>query len=536
MKKYLLTFLLSIAAFGQMFSQQFMTTYQAGGLNYDWGRDIVSDNNGNIYTVGQFEGTCYFNSQFVTSTGGFDTYIVKYQPDGTVEWATSFGGVIDDYSMAISLDDANNIYVAGSYSISINFTDTIINSAGTTAAIVVKFDPNGNFVWARQFTGNGYDVCYDLKCVNNNVYVTGIFSDTLTVDPSNILMSNGGQDVFVAKLDTSGNVAWARSGGGNNEDISRGVGIDGSDNVYITGSFRNSPTFGAFNMTSYGSRDIFLVKYNSSGTEQWIRQIGGSVSDATSGIDVNSSGDSYVVGRVSTAVNVGTFTNIGYGGALIAKFDINGNFEWISQGYGTNDCIWYDVSVDDFGKAYVIGSFQDTAFFGNDTLLGTGAFVYKGIFGCYSSNGTLHWIKQTTNMGTCLPSGVYLGNDTTLYVTGMYAQINTIGDDTLSWIGSNDIFITTLSCNPQIGIAEEDLNIEINIYPNPTNQYLTIQCNEFENLSASMTILNTLGQVLRKQEIFSSSLTINLANLPSGLYSILFETNVGRLTKKIIKQ
>ena len=118
----------------------------------------------------------------------------------------------------------------------------------------------------------------------DNVYITGFFSRMADFDPgpgTHNLMSNGYQDIFVSKLDSSGNFMWATQFGG---DYSRGFGfdiaVDGLGNVYTVGGFRGTVDFdpgsGTYNLTSVGDSDIFVSKLDSEGDFIWASQMGGS--------------------------------------------------------------------------------------------------------------------------------------------------------------------------------------------------------------------------------------------------------------------
>ncbi|MBT3208179.1 MAG: hypothetical protein HN704_04700 [Bacteroidetes bacterium] len=129
-------------------------------------------------------------------------------------------------------------------------------------------DHSGNFVWAKTFGGSNDDKGNSIAIdVTGNIYITGNFKNTVDFDPrsgiSN-LISNGGNDIFIMKLDSSGNFVYAKNIGGSYDDSGFSLALDTSANVYITGSFTDITDFdsgiGVFNLTSNGNEDIFITK------------------------------------------------------------------------------------------------------------------------------------------------------------------------------------------------------------------------------------------------------------------------------------
>src|SRR6185436_8730374 len=186
-----------------------------------------------------------------------------------------------------------------------------LSSSGSTDTVISKLDSLGNFIWAKKMGGAstdwGYSIAVDL---NGNLYTTGWFSGTADFDPDTTtynLTSNGGYDIFVSKLDSSGNFLWAKQFHGIGNDAGISIGIDGSGNVYTTGYFSNAADFdpgnGIYNLISAGNIDIFISKLNSSGNFVWAEQLGGTSDDAGTSISVDASENVYVTGYFSDTVD-----------------------------------------------------------------------------------------------------------------------------------------------------------------------------------------------------------------------------------------
>jgi hypothetical protein len=519
MKRNLLILYIFLLLTSHSVGQSFDFAKQVGGTDYDWGTGVTTDNQGNIFMTGYFSGVCWFDTAYTLTNGCFDTYIAKLNPNGSLVWAKGFGGINCDYSNNICIDENQNVYIAGMYSISIDFGDTIILGKNEFDAFIAKFDNNGNLKWAKTFAGNGDDYCYAIKYRDGYVYATGAFSDTVSFDAIN-LISSGFTDSYLAKIDTSGNIIWIKKAGGTGDDNANGIGIDASDNVFLSGRFSNISNFGTFQLNSNGQQDIFLCKYNSNGTEQWVKQMGGTWDDQSGEVALDHFGNLYAIGRVRGNFSIDTNTFDGLRGFMLTKFDNNGNLKWLKQGDATWDCGWSDLVIDNLDNIYVAGDFSDTAFFENDTIIGTGNYTYQGCFARFANDGSMLWVKHTTNTGTCIPACIYSNNDSILYLTGMYSGLVTFDDITLTPIGSNDIFIVKLSKGYHYGVNEVDkIDNKLIVYPNPAHQSATLQFSNPKNENFTLTLYNTYGQLVREiNNITGDKVTIERQDLTNGMY------------------
>jgi hypothetical protein len=253
--------------------------------------------------------------------------------------------------------------------------------------------------WTRQLGTSGYEEAYAIAVDSaGNVYITGETSGNLGGTNA------GSNDVWLAKYDNSGNQQWIRQFGTSQSDYSYGVAVDSAGNVYLTGD-----TLGNLGGTSAGSRDAWVAKYNSSGTQQWIRQLGTSQSDSSYGVAVDSAGNVYLTG--GTSGNLGG-TNAGSRDAWVAKYNSSGNQLWIRQ-FGTSQ---YDstsgLAVDKFGNVYITGDTKGNL---GGTYAGVDSDAYVAKF---SSSGTQQWIQQ---FGTSLydyPYGIAVDRFNNVYVAG----------------------------------------------------------------------------------------------------------------------
>jgi hypothetical protein len=224
-------------------------------------RSIATDSAGDIFVAGAFTGTAAFDGLLVTSSGGADIYAAKYSPAGNVLWLKRAGGTGDDHGRGIATTSKGECVVSGFISDTADFGDTTVTSAGSWDVVVAMYDPGGAVSWVR--TGEGVDAAWAEAAavdVSDNILVTGRFADTLSFSGVQ-LSAIEAKDIFVAKYDEGGNLVWAESAGGPDHEAGLGVAADDFEDVYITGWFDGSATFGSHVLSGVGLWiDIFIAK------------------------------------------------------------------------------------------------------------------------------------------------------------------------------------------------------------------------------------------------------------------------------------
>jgi len=352
---------------------------QAGGTSYDYSHSIAVDANGNSYVTGYFEGSANFGTTTLTSSGYIDIFVAKLDSNGNWLWAKQAGGINDDYGYSIAVDAYGNSYVTGFFEGSATFGATNLTSSGDFDIFVAKLDINENWLWAKQAGGTIYD--YGLSIAvddNGNSYVTGDFYSSSCSFGTTTLTSSGVDDIFVAKIDYNGNWLWAKQAGGTGLDFGSSITVDDNGNSYVTGYFSYSATFGTTTLTSSGVDDIFVAKLNSSGNWLWAKKAGGTSYDEGYSITVDANGYSYITGEFDGSATFGTTTLTSSGSLdiFVAKIDHNGNWLWAKRAGGSYVDFCYSIAVDANGNSYVTGRFSGCATFGATTLTSSGVYEY----------------------------------------------------------------------------------------------------------------------------------------------------------------
>ena len=316
-----------------------------GSMQQDGGTSIAVDANGNSYTTGYFSltvdfdpGPGVFNITVYGPTFDSDDFILKLDSAGNFVWAKRLGGTDSEWAYKIILDANGNIYTAGFFSSTTADFDPgpatyTLTSAGDADIFVSKLDSAGNFVWAKRMGGSAREWAYSMAVdAAGNVFTTGYFNGTADFDPGTAtfnLTSAGMEDIFISKLDSSGNFVWAKKTGSTLGDYGYSIALDSAANVYTTGYFQLTTDFdpgpGTYNLNVVGASDIFVCKLDSSGNFIWADGFGSSGYETGYSLAVDASANVYTTGSFLATVDFdpgsGTFnmTPFGYSDVFVVK-------------------------------------------------------------------------------------------------------------------------------------------------------------------------------------------------------------------------
>ncbi|MCP4749508.1 MAG: hypothetical protein GY866_01315 [Proteobacteria bacterium] len=259
------------------------------------------------YTTGDLGGV---NSG---SDSSADIFLAEYSSAGIKKWILQLGTAVDDVGRGIGTDDSQNIYVTG-------HTDGDLGgntNAGSADIFLMKYNASQIGQWTHLLGTTASDKAYALCLDNqNNIYVSGVTGGDL--DATGDETFAGGVDLFLMKYNPEGVRQWIRQLGTTGNDYAGGMDLDDSGNIYVTGHTDGSLS----NTANAGNTDIFLAKFNPSGEVQWTRQFGTDGFDSSADVSIDSSDNIYVSG--TTTGDLGGNGNLGYGDALLVKFDVSG--------------------------------------------------------------------------------------------------------------------------------------------------------------------------------------------------------------------
>jgi len=327
-------------------------------------RATVVDASGNVITTGMFKNTIDFDpgagvnnltsvNNPSTANNQNDIFISKVDANGNFIWAKQLAGIELKDATAVSVDATGNVYTTGFFYGTVDFDPgagvSNLTSKGYKDIFISKLDASGNFVWAKQMGSAFDDSGYSIAIdLAGNVFTTGFFSDTCDFDP-NAGVSNFStliQAIFILKLDTNGNFVWAKSMGGIAYNIGRAVALDSMGNVYVSGNFGGTTDF-----------------------------------DPNAG--------------VANLTSVGSFG--GYEDMFVLKLDLNGSYVWAKQFSGTGTKFLKGIAVDTSGNVCTAGIFSGTVDFDPSLTvsnLSGPTFGDDGFISKLDASGNFVWVKQ----------------------------------------------------------------------------------------------------------------------------------------------
>ena len=379
-------------------AQTFDWAKREGFYAYDYGYGIGTDNAGNVYVAGKYEDTANFSGITLPCAGNHDIYLAKYTALGALSWIRTGGGLLGDYAHSMSTDGTNYVYIAGE-----------IEGTG-----VISFP-------------------------GSSITLTG----------------HGNNDLFLAKYSLDGTLLWARSEGNWGDEKALGITQDNSGNLYITGFYTDSTNFEGTTIPGAGYRDMFIAKYDAGGNFLWMKHAGSAGREEGTSIKCDASGNVYVCGMYNDGADFsGTtlttpLTSSGhYANGYLAKYSPSGSLAWVKSFGGDYDDVAYSLTVDNAGKVYVTGNFNAYATFGSFAIATVArADIFVAAFD--PTTGNVLWVTQAGGVLDDIARGI--GTDgTNLFITGQYGSTAAgstaaFGSTSLTAADSSDIFIAGLS-------------------------------------------------------------------------------------------
>ncbi len=456
-KLYLLgALLLALFTVKSGWTQTFQWATGSEGTSLLQTADIATDDLGNSYIVGEFNGTLIFGTDTIISAthyaNGPELFVAKFDPDGVPLWINkaSGPGLYDQcQGESIDIDAAGNAYVTGYYRNQTGFGLDSMTSVGANSNVfVAKINASGIWQWASSAGMDNMAAGTDIAVAPNGMlYVGGYFSDS-TYFYGDFLSSDGLVDLFLAQYDNLGNYQWVRKIGGGGFDIYGDICTDANNNIYITGAYDSTTTIGANVLTTTGLKDVFVAKYDGSGNVLWANGYGSSSEDQGFGIEADNLGSIYITGRFRTFITFGATSLSSSGGDdfFLVKMHDNGVVDWARRGGGPDFATTTGVSISANYEPVICGYYNYTMNVGGNIISNanangsTDAFVAK-----YDTIGVAIWAHSGGSLSSDDAEAIScdaLGN---AYITGRYTADAMFDDQEITLTGSSKIFVAELN-------------------------------------------------------------------------------------------
>ena len=523
-----------IAKFNASGVRIWATYYSGSGI--DGGYGIAADSSGNIVVTGNTASTsgiatsgAYQTS--IGSTGGNpDAFIAKFNASGVRQWATYYGGSGDDAGYSIAVDGGGNIVVTGLTSSTSGIATSgayQTSTGGSNDAFIAKFNASGARQWATYYGGSGHDQGKGISADSSgNIVITGLTSSTSGIASSGSYQtsSGGSYDAFIAKFNVSGALQWGTYYGGSGLDEGLGIAADGSGNLVITGTTLSPSgiaTSGVYktSISTGGSDDAFIAKFNAAGARQWATYYGGSGLDKGIGIAADGIGNIVITGQTSSTSSIATSgayqTSYGSGtyDAFIASFTPSGGLPV--------KLISFDAKL--LSNKEVLLSWQTASETNNDFFEVERRVNHElsGTLGTLEDNWDKVGKVKGAGNSNLLRSYEFVDASTPLSMTNiLYYRLKQVDYDG-SFSYSNIVAVK----------LDEAFQNEPIIFPNPGNGNFSISTNQF---ILELELFDPNGQSLLKIFDVSGTQQIQLSNdVKDGIYFLRIITDDGIVVKKI---
>ncbi len=400
--------------------------------------------------------------------------------DGQDAFSGDFTGHYNADGVAISDDGVNwhPVWDAANQATRGEWLQYSVDLAAEAAAAGMTLGPNFQIKFQQygdrpiatggRSDGRGYDEITITvpPAGDGSVYATGCFRGAAADFGTDVLASNGAEDIFVAKLDPSdGNFIWARRMGGTGWDDGYAVTVAGDGSVYSTGYFKGTADFdpgpGTYNLDSAGAGDVYISRLDKDGNFLGAQQMGGTNWEIGYGIAVNRGGNVHIAGYFTSTADFDpdnthpgdtdllTSVSGSIGDVFVAKLDAAGDFLWAQRMGGAGWDYACGIAIADDGSVYTSGYFYDTADFGATNLISDGD---ADIFACkLDAAGDFQWAKRMGGTGYDAGFGMAVAGDGTIYTTGYFSDTVDFdpgpGTQNLDSAGLGDVFLSQLDSN-----------------------------------------------------------------------------------------
>jgi len=363
----------------------------------------------------------------------------------TFEWVAAGGGAKSDKTRAVTFDREGNVFLAGEATDDGTFGDQKRTGLGGMDFFLAKVSKEGRFLWVRSLGGSlvdrGYGVATDTA---GNTYVTGHYQSTDAQANGQTLPNAGDYDVFIAKYDTSGTLLWIRTAGGKGYDYGHGIVVDSKGDIVVTGAVAGEAKFGEVTVNAGSTtRPIFCAKYDAAGTLKWVKTTGGQFSGSGHGVGVDGSDSIYIGGSGGgSGVMDGVKLEAKSQAGIVLKLTPSGEGVWAASLPGVPSAGFHEIAVDTAGRTWCAGMFK--GLLNDGPVHSTGDKDNDGVLAHYSPEGKLVWSHVLQGPATDYCLGVATDSTGRCFVTGEFSETATFAGQTLKTQGSTDIFTAAL--------------------------------------------------------------------------------------------
>ena len=470
------------------------TGVSSSSSNYDVTYSIAFDSEDNMLMAGRYKNTFTLGSDTsLYATGDSDLFFAKYDSDKNYQWIINVGSTDDDAYPQIRVDNNDDVYISGSFNGSITVGGTTLTSTNYDG-FLAKYNSAGVFQWVVQtgFTDAAYITSLVIDA-NNDLYLSGYFKGSATFGTSN-LSSLSDYGACLIKYSNNGTSLWGIQATSTSGCYAYDVAVKESK-VFIVGNFYGLATIGTDNYSS-NSYDAFIAQYDTSGNYLWSNTVVSSNNSVYAyAVTIDDNGDFYFGGSLQGNITVGdsSFTVSNFHNMFIAKYDATNTFQWVSYQEQDENYL-YDLYIDTNNDVIATGQHEGSLDFGNLSITPVNNSFNAFVFKL-DSDGNCQWIETGDCTGSAAGNAIGINSENIIYITGYYSNSITFSNISLTSEGNYDLLVVPI--NNDNGTQEAIDNSLSNSQDADTNNE-----NEIQDISLSGSSLT-----------ISSGSSIDLSNI-----------------------
>lgn len=425
---------------------------QLGGEGWDIPNGIVTDNKNNVYIAGGFTQNLQGAKKNIKSQGNRDVYVARFTEKGKLQWLWQAGGEYMDKITAIKSAPDNDLYITGILQGEMKFGKQKI-SGESKKLFVARINKRGKADWVQTIpyfdVASGYLLETDPQ---GNILLGGVFADSLFC-PTGNLVSQGHNDIFIARLKPDGTLDQTKQYGSKAKEQLTALSCDSLGHIYLAGNVEKTLEADHVEIKAqYNTQksNSFILQLDSTLTTQWSKPFASPSYAEITGLACDKQNNLLLSGNYSheLLVDTLTYTSNGLTDFFVCKANTIGHIQWIKTfGATYGDCV-NDLKINKLDGAMITGSFNDTLYL--DSLQITSLTSHADAFiAQLSPQGNITWAEAIHGEGGNFSRGATLDTKGNLYLMGSFKGKMTAGTTEIESLGDEDIFVAKYyNCSP----------------------------------------------------------------------------------------